>query len=696
MKRHLCIFTIILILIFLGLHHFGVALFDYDGKQEGTFKARIISNGEKKNYTTSYQVLVDGKRFICYIKNKSKENVTNLKVGDVIEFEGKYNKPDFARNEGGFDYNLYLKSKKIYRSFQIDSYKIVGEDNSLNVKIIKLFNSIREKIKECYQQNLRKEYADLLCGLTIGDKSGIDENVIEKYRDASLSHVLAISGAHFAYIILCFQLLNKKLKRKRLGQIITLLGIIFFIELTNATPSVTRAGIMAIMPIVASMVHRKNDFWTTLCFSILVQFIINPYVIFDIGFQLSYGGVIGIVCFYKEIQKKIKFKIISVCLSANAVIIPIMMYQFQTISFSFIFSNFLATILLGPIVILGFFSVIFRFKIIFWLLNLLLFLFQKNAEICSSIPLAKLYIIRPTILSIISYYIFVFSLRSHKFKIKKLVALFILLTVIFNLNYEFIFANLKDEMLLNFVDVRQGDCCLIRYAGKTIIIDGGGSDDDYDIGKSILLPYLLTKKINKIDYMFISHMDSDHCKGLFYVAQNLNIEKIIIGLQAEEYSNLKTIKEIANNKKIKIVETQAGDIININKMKVTVLWPIKELMINENGINNNSLVFRIDFKANTFLFTGDIEKEAEEKILDTYKYNSRILDVDVLKVGHHGSKTSSIDNFIMATSPQIALIGVGKNNKFGHPSETTIDKLKKVKCKIYRTDEMGEIKLTFK
>ena len=134
---------------------------------------------------------------------------------------------------------------------------------------------------------------------------------------------------------------------------------------------------MAIMPIIASMTYRKNDFWTTLCFSILVQFINNPYVIFDIGFQLSYGGVIGIVCFYERIKRVIKLRVISVCLSANVIIIPIMMYQFQTISFSFIFSNFLATILLGPIVILGFLSVIFRFKIIFWILNLFLFLFQK-------------------------------------------------------------------------------------------------------------------------------------------------------------------------------------------------------------------------------------------------------------------------------------------------------------------------------
>ena len=671
----------------MGLHQFGVALFDYAGKQEGTFKGTIISNGEKKQYTTMYQIMIEGQKFICYVKNND-----NLEVGDIIEFEGKYNKPTSARNEGGFDYDLYLKSKNIKRSFSFDTCKVVGKDTTLLVKIIKFFSGIRTKIKECFEKNLSKENAALLCGLTIGDKSSLDKDVIEKYRDASLSHVLAISGAHFAYIILCLKLLNKKLKRKRLGQVITLVGILFFVELTNATPSVVRAGIMAIMPIAASITYRKNDFWTTVCFSILVQFIINPYVIFDIGFQLSYGGIIGIVCFYEKIRKRIKLKVLSVCLSANIIIIPIMMYQFQTISFSFLISNFLATILLGPIVILGFLSAIFRFKILFGILNLLLFLFQKNAEICGSIPLAKVYIIRPTLISAVVYYLLIFS----KLSIKKIIAALLLTTLVFNLNYECIFANLKNEMLLNFVDVRQGDCCLIRYANKTVLIDSGGSDDNYDVGKNILVPYLLTKKITKIDYAFISHMDSDHCRGLFYVAKHLRIENIIIGLQAEEYPNLKEIKSIAKNRSIKIKTLQAGDIININKMKITVLWPIKELMINENGINNNSLVLRIDFKNNSFLFTGDIEKIAEERMLDTYKNNSKILDIDVLKVGHHGSKTSSTDNFIMATSPKITLIGVGKNNKFGHPSENTIDRLNRLKCKIYRTDLMGEIKLSFK
>ena len=676
-------------MIFWGLHHGGVALFEYDGKEEGKFKATIFSDAEKKQYTTAYQVLMDGQKFICYIKNKDADKI---KIGDIIEFEGKYNKPDSARNEGGFDYNLYLKSKNIKRIFLIDTYKVIGKNERLNVSLAKFFSDVRNRIKECFEQNLSKENAALLSGLTIGDKSNLDKEVIEEYRNASLSHVLAISGAHFSYIILCLKLLNKKLKRKRLGQAITLIGILFFIELTNATPSVIRAGIMAIMPVVASIMHRKNDFWTTLCFSILVQFINNPYVVFDIGFQLSYGGVIGIVCFYEKIKRMIKLRIISVCLSANVIIIPIMMYQFQTISFSFIFSNFLATILLGPIVILGFLSVIFRLKIIFWILNLFLFLFQKNAEICASIPFAKLYIIRPTLISMAIYYLVIF----RKLNIKKIIASLILTTIVFNLNYECIFANLKDEMLLNFVDVRQGDCCLIRYAGKNILIDSGGSDDNYDVGKNILLPYLLTKKITKIDYAFVSHMDSDHCKGLFYVAEHLRIENIIIGLQAEEYPNLKMIKEIANRRNIKIQMLQAGNIININKIKITVIWPIRESMITENGINNNSLVFRIDFKNNSFLFTGDIEKVAEEKILETYKYNLKVLDVDVLKVGHHGSKTSSIDNFIFATTPIIALIGVAKNNKYGHPASTTIEKLNKLKCKIYRTDKMGEIKLTFK
>lgn len=160
----------------------------------------------------------------------------------------------------------------------------------------------------------------------------------------------------------------------------------------------------------------------------------------------------------------------------------------------------------------------------------------------------------------------------------------------------------------------------------------------------------------------------------------------------EKTEEIEEIINLAKKKKIKILIVKAGNKINIEKyMYFTVLWPKEDELISENSINNNSIVAKLTYKNTSALFTGDIEEKAEKEILNLYKNKPKILKANILKIAHHGSKTSSIKEFLNAVSPEVALIGVGQNNKFGHPSEETIKKLKLLKTKIYRTDKMGEI-----
>jgi competence protein ComEC len=180
--------------------------------------------------------------------------------------------------------------------------------------------------------------------------------------------------------------------------------------------------------------------------------------------------------------------------------------------------------------------------------------------------------------------------------------------------------------------------------------------------------------------------------GVFGIIQDIKIKKIVIGKQFEESDNYKKLVKIAKEKKIIINIVNAGEKLEIEKeLYFDVLWPEKEKNVAENSINNNSLVLKLNYKQFNILFTGDIEKIAEEEIVK--KYKSKELKADILKIAHHGSKTSSIEKFIDLVSPQIALIGVGENNKFNHPNEEVIDRLEKKNIKIYRTDKNGEISL---
>lgn len=714
------IFLVILIVAFAQIKY-------YEGIFENKYKnineddeisiiGTIVSDPQEKEYKTKYILKIDtinsnkkykNTKVILYTK-KEKET---LKYGDKIELVGNFKLAQERRNPGGFDYRFYLKTKKIYGIVTTKNTKRLKENN---VNIISMIaNKTANVIKNQSKKLLENKKACLLIGLLIGDTDEIDEETKEDFRNSNLTHMLAVSGLHVSYVLLAVNYIITKVKiHKKLSKIIVMLLILFFILVTGATPSVLRAGTMTIYLILGGIFYRRISVFSSLNLSLLVIIIMNPYCLFDVGLQLSYAGTIGIVYLYPIIKEKIynKANSILITISANIVIIPIMLYNFNTISLTFFISNLLAGPIIGIIIILGFSIIII--SLIFFpianifskILNLLIILFLNTAKACANLPFSKIFIITPTLKFIFLYYcLLVFIIIKERIQIRisiklknKVIAILIILVIINPIKY---FSNIKQSNLkIYFVDVGQGDStCIVTPKNKVILIDGGGNskDENYDIGKQTLLPYLLDKKINKIDYCIVSHFDSDHCGGLMYILKNLKVKNIIIGKQYEEYENYKEFIKIAKDKKINIRVVEAGEKITIEKnLYIDILWPInREKMVIQNAINNNSLVFKLRYINFSMLFTGDIEEIAEKEILDKYKENKEFLKSTILKVAHHGSKTSSTKEFINIVKPKYAVIGVGKDNKFGHPSNVTIENLKTINTEIYRTDEMGEISI---
>ena len=615
--------------------------------------------------------------------------------GDIVKIQGQYVKPQGQRNYKGFDYSLYLKSKKIFGSIRVDNAEKVGVNNSIYFKYLGQVYKLKSTIIVRIENNVDNTNSQVLNAVLVGDKTSLEKEIKDSFRISNLSHMLAISGAHFSFIIMFCTFVIKRLKFKRFGQVITITLIIFFMTLTGMTPSVVRAGIMAIISILSSILKRKTDIYTSLAVALFIQIINNPYVIFDVGLQLSFGGVVGISLFTKPIEEKLnrikELKInsaLAVTLGANIIIMPIMMYQFSTISLSFVISNLLAGSLLGAIMILGFVSVILNIKPLYFVLNLLVSLFSKIADICSKLPLSLIYVKTPSLIQIFLIYFIVFLFylilieRLNLFRIKQRIISFLI--IIFILNYRIP----NNNLIIHFIDVGQGDSCLILHKGYVIMIDGGGSSDSkYDIGENTLLPYLLDRKITKIDYLIVSHFDSDHAQGFIYVLKHLKIKNAILPVQAINSNLYQNFISICQAKKINVIYLKRGDFFNIGDLKFETLHPSKNF-ISENPMNNNSLVLRLDYSSISLLFTGDIEAIAEQDLV--LKCKSK-LDVDILKVGHHGSNTSTTEGFLKAVSPKIALIGVGLDNKFGHPGDEVIKRLEERKVSIFRTDKEGEI-----
>ena len=551
--------------------------------------------------------------------------------------------------------------------------------------------------------------------MVIGDRTNLSENIQEDFKTSNLTHMLAVSGSHFVYIILAVTYINKFLKRKRLGQVLMLIVIVLFMNLTGNTGSVVRSGIMASLGIIASIIHRKSDIWNNMAIAMLIQIILNPYIIFDVGVQLSYGGVIGIVAFNKivtnsieQLSNKINNYIkesISVTISANIVIIPIMMYTFNTISLSFVISNLLAGAILGIIVLYAFalillYMVLHKFiSPLFIILNLMLKILISIAHICSLIPFSKIYVVTPNVVLIILFYLFLYLLvkkQNSMILSKKTIAFFTIAIVILNFIYPVITSK-RDNLEINFIDVGQGDSTLIRVSNKTILIDGGGSSygETFDVGEQTLFPYLLDRGINEIDYVIVSHFDSDHCQGLNFVMENMKVKNAIISSLGQESNEYDTFINLAQKQETNLIYVKKGDIIKIGDCTIKILFPDNE-PITDNEKNNNALVFKFMWKNISILFTGDIEEKAENKILNLYEENLEELQSTILKVAHHGSKTSTTKAFLEAVKPQIALVGVGEDNNFGHPNSGVIERLESIGCKIYRTDKCGEISFKFK
>lgn len=458
--------------------------------------------------------------------------------------------------------------------------------------------------------------------------------------------------------------------------------------LTGATASVVRACIMSILGLMSFLFYRKSDVYNNLAFSSFIILIFNPYTIFDMGFLLSYGGTIGIILFSNKLSKKfpIKNKILNyikemffVCISANIIIIPIIMYNFNTLSLTFFISNVLVSPIMGIVVILGFVQIflsIININLAYLLsifLNPMLEILIFIADFTAKLPLSKILIPTPNIIFIIIYYVII--LFCNKINIKKTIIILSIIIIIFNL-----LNLLPKDLRIYFIDVGQGDSTLILTPkGNSILIDGGGSETgSFDVGEKILLPYLLDRGVTKIDYMMISHFDSDHVGGLFSILENLRVEHVLISKQGKESENYKHFLEISKRKKIKVIYAEAGDRINIEKnMFFEILFPTRNL-ISENILNNNSIVARLVYKNIKILFTGDIEEIAEKELIKLYSKTNK-LRADILKVAHHGSKSSTIASFLKLVNPRISLIGVGATNTFGHPNIGVLERLEQIR-----------------
>ncbi len=593
---------------------------------------------------------------------EKKEFQKKIKYGQTVYLEGTINIPSENTNFKLFNYRNYLLSKKIYYVFRVEKIEI---KNNINL-LYRIKNYLVKKLDEFNSPYL---YAFIL-----GDTSYIEDDVKDSFQSNGISHLLAISGMHITFLFNgLYNLLNKIKKRKSNIIIISVL-LFIYLFLVGFSVSSIRAGIMFIFLKIKKIKSYK------LLLAIFFLFLVyNPYLIYSLSFLLSFIVTFYLIIFKDLIKGNYLKKTFMTSLIAFIAGTPIIIYNYNSINLFSIILNLLFVPFVSYIIFpLSFISLLFNLKGVY---TFFINIFEQANLFFEDIGFNL--ILKDISIFILIYVIVgIFVLLKLNRNKKKYLVFYFLIFIIHSNLFSF---NFNVTML----DVGQGDAILIEFPFNrgNILIDTGGNEyfeewrkTKYSISKSVTIPYMKKKGIKMLDYLIISHGDYDHMGEAINLINNFKVKEVIFN--CDNYNDLENdLISILNNKNIKYSKC----IKSIDKYGFQFLNT--KSYLNE---NDNSNVIYFNYSNYKFLFMGDASYEVEKEIMN--KYNLK--NIDFLKVGHHGSATSSNRLFINSINPKNSLISVGRNNMYGHPKKSVLDNLKK--SNIYRTDLNGSIEIKIK
>lgn len=617
----------------------------------------IVTKYEVKEDKITIEIKAKEKLLITY-KYQDKE-FNNLSYGDKIKVKGTLITPSKNTNQNTFNYQKYLYYKKIYYLVEATSInKIANNHNYLYT----IKNTLYQKINKLKSSNYIKTL--LFCDNTLS------KEIKESYRINGISHLFSVSGMHINFFVsIIYLYLNKITYNKRIKYLITNIFIITYLILFPSS-SLLRSAVMSILYSINYLLKLKIKKIDIILLTLGVSLLINPFIIYDLGYIYSYTITFFLVLSSSTLKKKNKInKIIYISLLSFLVSIPITIYN----SFEINIISILLNIILVPIISI----IILPLTIltyIFPILDSILYLFTNTLEtislFISKINITKIIFPKPSLLIIVLYYIiFLLSYQNKKYFYLNIILLIII----------YIFPYLNSNFEVVMFEVGEADCHLIKYPynKNTILIDTG--KNEYKI-KNEVIPYLKSIGIKKIDYLIITHGDLDHIGGSITLINNFQVKNVI--LNKGTFTDLE--KELIKNLNKKKIPYQ----ININKINLSnhTIYLLNNTKYNNE--NDNSIITYFTYQKYKFLYMGDASITTEDNLLENYNLNN----ISILKVGHHGSNTSSSKDFISQINPSISLISVGENNIYHHPNKEVINNLSK--SRIYRTDINNMVKLT--
>lgn len=673
----------------------------------------LFKNKEKKPYT---------KVIISNAKNKENKHLGNiilqvndyvpLSYNDKISVYGEFKRHEVPRNDGNFDEKIYNLSNGISGVFI--SEKILEIKKSKNI-----FFNLASFIKDGTKKNLEKideENAGVFYSISLSDKSGLDKNTTNKFTNAGIGHILAISGLHISVIgLLIYKSLRKCGASFLVSSIISFFITYVYIVATGGRISSVRAVFLLFFYFLSQILGRSVNVYISLSLIATISLIINPYYIISPSFLLSYVAVFSLAIsnsLYKILEENKKvfsnyfIKIFFFPLFSSFILfsflLPINLYFFYAAPIYSILINVivipLASILLPTILIATFLSAVLPnlATAIIGVSSKIVEFYVFLSDVFNLLYFSHLFTTHINFAQIVIYALILFFVIFLIFHYKKLIFLFLIALGFFILLPISPISTVKKGFYISMLDIGQGDCILYSTSSNKKILVDLGSSSIKNIYERRVLTSLKYRGINTLDYLCVSHSDDDHINGIYELLEkkDVRIKNIVFPKIDEKYktNNYKKLEKMAKKEGVNILYFKAFDEIKDDKFKMLALSP-NEHTIKHTDPNSLSNVLYVEDDNKKILFTGDISKEVEENLLHLFKEKKLNLKVDILKVAHHGSNTSSGEEFLDFVKPKIAIISCGINNRYKHPSSQVIKRFEKRKIKYFITKDGGQINI---
>ncbi len=661
--------------------------------------------------------------------------------GERILFPARLRPFNNFKNPGGYDYESAMKIKGFACAATVsDGRRIVPMGRGALPFPLNIVERARRPLRDFFRERLSFRNQALFRALILGERQDISPDLREPFIIAGLGHVLAVSGLHIGLIAWLFfsfargllslstSLLLKTDVRK-VAALLTCLPVVAYTGLAGFQVSSQRAMIMVLSYLFSLIIDREKEMWSTLALAAILVLACDPHALFTLSFQLSFCAVIGILWLTPPIYRKIALNgllerarrlhmerlltyvsgMMAVTAGTMVFLLPMTTYYFHRISMVSIPANLTAVPVLGLWIIpLGLLSVLC------WPLSASVagFFLQAAAlgmdwmqaivGFWADFQWSEIWVVTPNLLEIFLFYGFLVLLSLIKSYRSARVALLILsLAIVGDVGYWILQTRFHRHLDITFLDVGQGNAALIQFPGKErMMIDGGGfSRATFDVGKMVIAPFLLRQKIRRIDYLVLSHPQSDHMNGLRFMASHFHPRQF---WSNGDVARTPSFVELKRNLERHGVENKLPkDLLGKKEIRGVIIEVLHPPPDRRNGysahsgknLNDRSLVLRMSHHGTSIMFPGDIERNGETSLVSGA---CGYLESDILLSPHHGSRSSSSKAFLECVRPRLCVISCGKNNFWGFPHRETLEKLKATGCRIIRTDRAGAVHVRVK